>query len=61
MVKIKGIGRKVRGLVYKCERCGKRGQELFKIHSYSESGNEKVKLYCRKCYTQILRKPKGKI
>jgi len=61
MVGIKRIGRRVRGLIRRCERCGKRGQELFKIHSYSGSGNEKIRLYCRKCYTRTLRKPEEKI
>jgi ribosomal protein L37E len=61
MVEVKKLGRKVRGLVRRCERCGKRGQELFKIHTYPGPENEKVKFYCRRCYTKTLRSPKEKI
>lgn len=51
---LKKVGRRFRGLVRKCEKCGKRGQELFKVYSFTKSGEKKKHYYCRRCYSKMV-------
>lgn len=50
------VGRKFRGLVRKCENCGKRRQELFKVYSFTKSGQKKKHYFCKTCYSKMITK-----
>ena len=52
-IKIKKLGRKIRGLVKTCENCGKKRQELFKIYTF-KSELETAHFYCRQCYSKLM-------
>lgn len=47
------IGRRFRGIIRKCDSCGKRGQELFKMYSFGKNGSTKKRYMCKKCYSKI--------
>lgn len=55
---VSALGRKLRGLIHSCERCGATRKELFKMHTFNDAGTQKIHYYCHGCYARILRRPK---
>jgi late competence protein required for DNA uptake (superfamily II DNA/RNA helicase) len=52
---IRRIGRKIRGLIHSCERCGVKREELFKMYTFT-GGKEERHYYCRRCYNKMFRR-----
>lgn len=52
-IRIKKLGRKIRGFVKTCENCGKKRQELFKIYTF-KNNIEDAHFYCRQCYSKLM-------
>ena len=58
LMKIKKLGRKIRGFVKICENCGKKRQELFKIYTF-KNNVEDAHFYCRQCYSKLMQGRRG--
>jgi hypothetical protein len=52
-IRVKKLGRKIRGFVKTCENCGKKRQELFKIYTF-KNDVERAHFYCRQCYSKLI-------
>jgi len=52
-IKVRKLGRKIRGLVKTCENCGKKYQELFKVYTF-KNDVENAHFYCRQCYSRLM-------
>jgi len=52
-IRIKKLGRKIRGFVRTCENCDKKKQELFKIYTF-KNNTETAHFFCRQCYSKLM-------